>query len=345
MAPDAPSLVPIGTVARELGVSVSQVRLLTSAGLFSAVRTSGGHRRYDLAEVRRAWAQRDPRSTRRPETFDDPSAPLVVDRADPLDGLEESAVWRDIQEDLDLGGHSPARAVCHYTFTEMLNNAIDHSGGTASRVRVWADDDRVTMMISDDGIGIYRHLLEEKDLPDLFAAVSELTKGKQTTAPREHSGEGIFFTSKAVDVFVLEANGIAWTVDNVRGDHAVGMSDVRRGTVVRLSVDRHTSLDLGDLFREFTQDGEFTRTRPVIKLFAIGVDFVSRSEAKRLLAGMEKFTEIDLDFAGVNSVGQGFVDELFRVWPSTHPETTLNPINMNAAVTFMVTRGLPPRSG
>jgi len=40
---------------------------------------------------------------------------------------------------------------------------------------------------------------------------------------------------------------------------------------------------------------------------------VSRSQAKRLLMGLEKFNTIILDFKGVVSVGQAFVDQVFRV--------------------------------
>jgi STAS-like domain of unknown function (DUF4325) len=42
----------------------------------------------------------------------------------------------------------------------------------------------------------------------------------------------------------------------------------------------------------------------------------------------------------IADVGQGFVDELIRVWPNTHPDKSVIPINMNAAVEFMITRGL-----
>ncbi len=167
-----------------------------------------------------------------------------------------------------------------------------------------------------------------------------MTKGKQTTDPDSHSGEGIFFSSKAVDLFSLAANGVIWIVDNLREDHAVGTSPTTVGTAVRLEIDPNTDFDLAALFRQFTEDTKFTRTRPVVKLFALGVNFVSRSEAKRLLAGMEEFTDIEIDFSGVNRVGQGFVDELFRVWPQTNPETKLTPTNMNEAVEFMVSRGL-----
>ncbi len=187
---------------------------------------------------------------------------------------------------------------------------------------------------------MFRRLVEGKHLPSLYAAVQELTKGKQTTAPDRHTGEGIFFSSKAVDLFSLASNGVVWIVNNLRVDHAVGTSATTVGTVVRFEIDPNTDFDLTALFRHFTEDTKFTRTRPVVKLFALGVNFVSRSEAKRLLAGMEQFTEVEIDFSGVDRVGQGFVDELFRVRPQTNPDTKLTPTNMNEAVEFMVSRGL-----
>ena len=71
-----------------------------------------------------------------------------------------------------------------------------------------------------------------------------------------------------------------------------------------------------------------------------GDHLIARGEAKRLLDGMGSFEEITLDFSGVHSVGQGFVDEVFRVWQNSHPNTALTPVNMNAEVDFMVKRGL-----
>ncbi len=337
------SSVSIATVARHLGVSPSQVRILTDSGVLPFTRTPGGHRRFDLEKVLEAWDRHGggSRSSIRIGTRADLEPAPVVDRLDPLDGLEESRVWREIEADLGLDHHASARAVAQYAFTEMLNNAIDHSSGTTARSRAWTRDDRLTLEIGDDGIGIFDHLSTAMDLPDRFAAIAELTKGKQTTAPEAHTGEGIFFTSKAVDTFTLEANGVSWVVDNDRADHAVGLSTVTSGTTVRLDIDLSTTLVLADLFRSFSDDHEFTRTHPVIRLFAFGVDFVSRSEAKRLLTGLEKFSVVELDFTGVNSVGQGFVDEVFRVWPQSNPGTTLTPTSMNEAVDFMVTRGLP----
>ena len=53
--------------------------------------------------------------------------------------------------------------------------------------------------------------------------------------------------------------------------------------------------------------------------------YVSRSEAKLLLSRLEQFRDVELDFAGVDTVGQGFADEVFRVWPLVHPNTTITP--------------------
>jgi hypothetical protein len=78
--------------------------------------------------------------------------------------------------------------------------------------------------------------------------------------------------------------------------------------------------------------------RIVVKLFEMGKSFVSRSEAKRILRGLEQFTELVLDYKGISEVGQGFADGMFRVWAGQPPETSLSPTNMNAAVVFLVKR-------
>ena len=87
-----------------------------------------------------------------------------------------------------------------------------------------------------------------------------------------------------------------------------------------------------------------SKTRAVIRLLAIGTEFVSRSQAKRLVNGLEKFREVVLDFKGVDIVGQGFADEVFRVWAKEHPEVNLIPTDMNDAVAFMVERAIRHQS-
>lgn len=130
----------------------------------------------------------------------------------------------------------------------------------------------------------------------------------------------------------------------MRGDQAVGGSEVEEGTRVRWEMDPATTRAIRDVFGTYTdEDHRFSRTRTTVRLFGFGVRFVSRSEAKRLMRGLERFEEVVLDFTGVEEVGQGFVDEALRVWPGSHEGTSVHPEGMTGPVEFMVRRGLPPR--
>jgi hypothetical protein len=120
-------------------------------------------------------------------------------------------------------------------------------------------------------------------------APQELSKGKTTTMPSRHTGEGIFFTSKAANRFDIESGALHWLVDNRRGDTAVGTLDPAvHGTTVRVDVDVDDFHYLTEVFSKYTEDFEFSKTRAIIRLFAIGTEFVSRSQAKRLVHGLEK---------------------------------------------------------
>lgn len=340
--------VSIGTLAAEVGLSINWLRQLADAGEIPAGRSPGGHRRFDVEAVRTALASRSVRG-RAPviagraigATRAVPTRPPDWSRSLALAGLEEDRVWRDIRESLNIDTTRRSGAIMRYGLTEMLNNAIDHSAGSTGVVSVWADSQSLAARIEDDGTGVFAHLRKELRLEDEWQAVAELTKGKVTTMSSRHSGEGIFFTSKAVDLFQLASGRLRWTVDNKRGDQALGEVDAITGTTVALSIEADTTRELREVFGQFTHDHEFMRTQPVLKLFGLGMPFVARSEARRLLEGMDRFSEVRVDFEGVADVGQGFVDELMRVWPSHHPDVQIVPVNMNSAVQFMVRRGLP----
>jgi excisionase family DNA binding protein len=334
-APEQP--VRIADVARELGLSPTRIRQLADAGVIPSTRTTGNHRLFDLTAVRAAIARR---------ALAEGPSPLAT-AGEPtwrheltLLGLAEHEVWHRIRDDLNLAADTKAGRILVYAFTEMLNNAIDHSGSDTAVISFWISDDQWCFEIKDKGVGALAKLENGLGLGSEFEAVQELSKGKRTTDPARHTGEGIFFTSKVVDLFRLTSSGVRWTVDNLRHDQALGTAPVTLGTSIQCQIDPHTDRVIGDVFREFTQDHAFVRTRPVVKLFEIGTTFVSRSEARRLLDGLDMdFDTVEVDFAGVTDVGQGFVDELLRVWPDTHPDKNVVPINMNPAVDFMIKRG------
>ena len=90
---------------------------------------------------------------------------------------------------------------------------------------------------------------------------------------------------------------------------------------------------LDEIFSHFAPeefDYRFDRTKALVKLFY--QDYVSRSEAKRLLYGLDKFKEIILDFKGVKSIGQGFADEVFRVFKIAHPDKVIKIENLNPSL-------------
>ncbi|MDQ2874878.1 MAG: DUF4325 domain-containing protein [Actinomycetota bacterium] len=335
---DPRHLVRIADVAGELGLSPSRIRQLADSGAIPSSRSPGGHRLFDLGEVRAAVARRT--------LLEDPLT--VAQEAEPswsheltLMGLSEDIIWRQVKEDLGLDAESSAGRIMGYAFTEMLNNAIDHSGSETANISWWTTPDQWSFEIRDYGIGAYPNLRVGLHLASDFEAVQELSKGKRTTDSSRHTGEGIFFSSKAVDVFRLTSSGVRWTVDNLRHDVALGVVPDVAGTLVVCQIDPQVDRELNDVFRQFTNNFSFTTTRPVVKLFEIGTSFVSRSEARRLLDGLDAdFDTVEVDFIGVTDVGQGFVDELLRVWPRAHPGKVVVPANMNPAVEFMIQRGL-----
>jgi anti-sigma regulatory factor (Ser/Thr protein kinase) len=117
--------------------------------------------------------------------------------------LAEDRVWKqDIQPVLD---HIVENAldIWHYGFTEMFNNALDHSSGTEITVEIIKTAKSTELYVYDNGIGIFQKIQNSLNLLDKRHAVLELTKGKLTTDPQRHSGEGIFFTSRMFDSYSI----------------------------------------------------------------------------------------------------------------------------------------------
>ena len=157
--------------------------------------------------------------------------------------------------------------------------------------------------------------------------------------PAEHTGEGIFLLSRIADFFEIESGGLLWMVDNEIDDVGIAAVHVAPGTKVRFEIDVSTTTSLESVMAESSEGFELARRRVVVKLFETGNRFLSRSEAKKLLEGLNRFRNVVVDFKGVEAVGQGFVDEMFRVWTSRHPDIRLHPINMEPPIAFIVEHG------
>lgn len=98
-----------------------------------------------------------------------------------------------------------------------------------------------------------------------------------------------------------------------------------------------------EIFDEYTSDDfVFNKTKITVHLAkdCLGHDFVSRSLAKRILMNVEKFKIIVLDFENIDNIGQGFADEVFRVFKNKNPDITIVPVNMNEEIEFMINRAM-----
>lgn len=261
-------------------------------------------------------------------------------------GLEESAAWKTHFAEAFSRLPENVAAIGQYGFTEMFNNALEHSEGDTLRVTSQWSAREIKITLTDNGIGIFKKIKHAFQLADERESILQLSKGKLTTDPERHSGEGVFFTSRSFDTFVLAANGLMYLRKMETDDWYVETREdlSEKGTVVILTIRTDTGRRLADIFKAHTNPEtlKFDRTHIVISLSRLGDEqYISRSQAKRVLAGTEKFRHVVLDFAGVKTVGQGFVDEVFRVFHNEHPDIAFEYVNANEDVRFMIERGLP----
>ena len=257
------------------------------------------------------------------------------------EGLSEDRVWRSFLAPLVHDLSENVRDIWRYGFTEMVNNAIDHSAADKITVGCVRNALYTQVWVSDDGEGIFNKIQKALQLFDPREAILELAKGKFTTDPENHSGEGIFFSSKVFDLFEIRSGGLHFMHENGRDDQLIESSNHAPGTVVVMRLLNNSPRTLKEVFDQFAVPEEYTFAKTIVpvKLGQYeGEKLVSRSQAKRLIFRFEKFKTVVLDFTGVEEIGQAFSDEVFRVFQNKHPETKLVPMHMTDAVKNMVLR-------
>jgi len=263
--------------------------------------------------------------------------------------LNEGDVWyRDIAP---LLGDLPEniKDIWDYGFTEMFNNVIDHSGSPTVKVFVDKTAAGFKILIADHGEGIFRKIQKALSLTDQRHAVLELAKGKFTTDPDNHSGEGIFFSSRAFDNFMILSDSIHFShgSDSVH-DWIMENTSRVNGTAVFMEINNHSLHNITEIFDDYASEEDdygFNQTVVPVKLAQNGDGkLVSRSQAKRVLAGLDKFTNILFDFIGVETIGQAFADQIFRIYKNQHPEIKIIYINTNRNLDNMINRALTAKN-
>lgn len=314
-------------VVKTFGISKQAVsknlKALVDAGLIEEGRIDGKRKKYRLKTI---FERR-----------------FIIDI---VANTEENEVWlQDISPNIpDI--KSNVRELLHHGFTEMMNNVIDHSGSSQVHIRIFRNAVVVGFSLRDHGVGIWKKLQQQCHLSDSRHAILELAKGKLTTDPQKHSGEGIFFTSRMADFFTIQSDDLIYCCSQSDGNW---LFDVKKdnpieGTQVYMEVrmdSEKTTQEVFDKFSSEYDDYGFSKTQLSIQLAKYeGDHLVSRSQAKRILSRLQQFKEVGLDFRGITQIGQAFADEIFRVFRNEHPEIRLFWINAEPEVEKMILRAI-----
>ncbi len=264
-------------------------------------------------------------------------------RSFPREGLAEDNVWRSVCAPVVQDLSVDVRDIWHYGMTEMINNAIDHSGSPQVHIHIHRTSIDTQGWVVDDGEGIFLKIQRALSLFDPRESILELAKGKLTTDPANHTGEGIFFTSRMFDAFAIRSGNLHFMHDEGDPDFLLEHPKDASGTTVYMKLANDSPRIMREVFDKFALPDEFTFNRTIVPVRLAqyeGEKLVSRSQAKRLTARFDKFKTVMLDFTGVEAIGQGFADEVFRVFASANPDIELVPIRMTGAVQDMVSRAL-----
>ena len=263
--------------------------------------------------------------------------------------LQENQVWRQRLAPFFVEVTDTVKEICQYGFTEMLNNVVAHSRSPVALISLQINAVNIRMMVADTGVGIFNKIQQEFGMDDARHSLLELSKGKLTSRPESLTGEGLFFTSWIFDRFSILSGGLYFRRSSnqdgiAQGGWGVEVEEINQvaGTAVFMDIHPACKRTVQKVLDRHSGDGGglgFNSTHvPVMLAKYDGEQLVSRSQAKRLLARLDRFTEVYLDFQGVATLGQSFADEIFRVYACQHPEIRLHWINTEAAVTQMIQR-------
>lgn len=302
---------------------------------------TGASRRAVQAALRRLvdahWLTRSGTS-RRPVYA--PGLLRQVARSYTLHGLQEDLPWqRDFAPNFDLPPQV-ARMIQH-GFTELVNNAADHSGGSSVTVSLRQTPSHVQLLVSDDGCGVFDKICSAFDIADAQHAMLELSKGRLTSHPEQHTGRGLFFSSQLADVFDIHANNTAF---QRRAWESTGWQRgrplPRQGSSIYMAIALDTKRTLDQVLEAWSTAGdgiEFDQTTIALRLLAgPGQPLDSRAQARRVAARLPMFKRAEISFDGVADVGHGFADELFRVFARAHKEVELLPTHMTPRIAALV---------
>jgi len=296
------------------------VRRLVDEGMLEAKGTTR-NRKYDLAVLERLKFTYDLSET-----------------------TSEDTVWNHDLQPIFEGLPANVVNIWHTGFTEMFNNVIDHSDSKTAFVAIDKTAVDFRLYVADKGVGIFKKIQDSLKLTDERHAALELAKGKFTTDPDNHTGMGIFFSYNAFDEFTILSGKMYFNHNHdVEENWLLDERKRKEGTTIILKLNNEAERTMEEVYNLFSasedNDYAFNRTIVPLKLAVYADDkLVSRSQAKRVLVRVDEFDTVYFDFEGVDYVGQGFTDEIFRVFQKNHPNLEIYAINGNESISSMISR-------
>lgn len=241
-----------------------------------------------------------------------------------------------------LNCNAYSKRIWDYVLCEIFNNALEHSKGTNVKVSLKYNYLFSQIIISDNGVGVFKNIVDYmnnngQNRFNLKDSVVELYKGKFTSCPERHSGEGIFFSTKLLDQISIISDGMIFK-SGYNGDLDIinshllsyAMKFTDKGTVVVMQLENNCKRNIKEVFDFYADvDEGFIKTKIPVFEACLDRNPLSRSQARRICSRLNNFKEVILDFEKVEYMAQGFADEIFRVFHNDYPDVVLTPINMN----------------
>src|SRR3989338_2287114 len=130
------------------------------------------------------------------------------------------------------------------------------------------DKERIIFEVIDRGVGIFNNIMMKKKLKNTMEAIQDLLKGKQTTAPKAHTGEGIFFTSKVADTLTIQSSCKKLIFNNFLDDIFIRDIKETKVTKVLFSISIKSKRRIDNIFRKYTDSSfEFSKTQVTVWLY------------------------------------------------------------------------------
>ncbi len=240
--------------------------------------------------------------------------------------IKEDQLFEDTIHPFLTEFDSNVQEICEYGFSEIMNNVISHSKGKNCTVSLLINVGTISVKIEDDGLGVFKNILDHFSFKNYHRSILELAKGKLTTDSLNHSGEGVFFVSRLFDYFRMDSSGLSWVHDARKNQWTVTKGKKKTGTSVLVELSPYSKNSINKTRKKFSSNGNLifdcTCVPVVLSKFNSGHLF-SRSQAKRLTKNLNQFKKIRFDFTGLNTIGHSFADEIFRVFQQKNPNQSI----------------------